>query len=513
MKQEEEDRALLNSLGVTSANPEQIEHDILEEARNHAEQVEGTADDEHLERRKSNEPSCTGRTDVLNKLRAINVEINAVASTVEDVKNFSRAEEHVDSGDDENGPGDLDGERSILQASSNDLILQQALAAARLESLKRTKAQLEKQFENLGNEGFPEDSKNAKVLQSIVKEEPNRKRKQKEIPTKNKKLKKRLKTVAFNDDGDFDAVLNAASAGLVETERDELVRKGILTPFHNLKGYERRIEEPGPSHSIEEGDKGNDLSSTSIARAVKSMSEAAQARPTTKLLDPDSLPRLDAPTRPFQRLKTPFKIPQSEGGKSKDSNRKKRRPLPGKKWRKVASREENSLEEIEDAKGSSAEEDIEEGVVDAEGDEVSFVTLEGGLKIPSSIFSQLFDYQKVGVQWLWELHCQRAGGIIGDEMGLGKTIQVLSFLGALHFSKMYKPSIVICPVTLLRQWRREAKKWYPSFHVEILHDSALDASHRKKQAKSDESDYETTSESDDGGEEVRCQEETRSGIH
>jgi SNF2 family DNA or RNA helicase len=29
------------------------------------------------------------------------------------------------------------------------------------------------------------------------------------------------------------------------------------------------------------------------------------------------------------------------------------------------------------------------------------------------------------VKWLWELHNQRAGGIIGDEMGLGKTIQVI----------------------------------------------------------------------------------------
>jgi DNA excision repair protein ERCC-6 len=28
-----------------------------------------------------------------------------------------------------------------------------------------------------------------------------------------------------------------------------------------------------------------------------------------------------------------------------------------------------------------------------------------------------------GLKWMWELHTQRAGGIIGDEMGLGKTIQ------------------------------------------------------------------------------------------
>lgn len=134
-------------------------------------------------------------------------------------------------------------------------------------------------------------------------------------------------------------------------------------------------------------------------------------------------------------------------------------------------------------------------------DEPSYVTLEGGLKIPETIFNNLFDYQKVGVQWMWELHCQRAGGIIGDEMGLGKTIQVLAFLGSLHFSHMYRPSIVVCPVTLLRQWKREAQKWYPSFHVEILHDSAVDSVRKKKKSKSDESDYE--SEGSSGSDEER----------
>ena len=48
----------------------------------------------------------------------------------------------------------------------------------------------------------------------------------------------------------------------------------------------------------------------------------------------------------------------------------------------------------------------------------------------------LFRYQKVGVKWLWELHCQQAGGIIGDEMGLGKTIQAIGFLAGLRQSKL-----------------------------------------------------------------------------
>ena len=45
-------------------------------------------------------------------------------------------------------------------------------------------------------------------------------------------------------------------------------------------------------------------------------------------------------------------------------------------------------------------------------------------QVPSSIWDALYNYQKVCVQWLWELHQQKVGGILGDEMGLGKTVQV-----------------------------------------------------------------------------------------
>ena len=45
-------------------------------------------------------------------------------------------------------------------------------------------------------------------------------------------------------------------------------------------------------------------------------------------------------------------------------------------------------------------------------------------------------YQKTGVRWMWELHQQQAGGIVGDEMGLGKTIQMIAFLAALSTSNL-----------------------------------------------------------------------------
>lgn len=48
-------------------------------------------------------------------------------------------------------------------------------------------------------------------------------------------------------------------------------------------------------------------------------------------------------------------------------------------------------------------------------------TMEGGITIPGDIYGVLFDYQKVGVQWLSELYSQGMGGILADEMGLGKT--------------------------------------------------------------------------------------------
>lgn len=52
---------------------------------------------------------------------------------------------------------------------------------------------------------------------------------------------------------------------------------------------------------------------------------------------------------------------------------------------------------------------------------------EKGFRVPGDIFKSLYGYQKTGVRWLWELHHQGVGGIVGDEMGLGKTIQVRLF--------------------------------------------------------------------------------------
>ncbi|KZV22901.1 DNA repair protein rhp26-like [Dorcoceras hygrometricum] len=413
----------------------------------------------------------------LKTLRAVELEIGAVTSAVEQFKNSRRNEDTLFDRDHRKRQRTSESDE-VYQDSPNSLTLQHALAANRLESLMKARAQLENDVSVSSK-----DNLHCKLIRDVVKDDSTSKQLLREVVKTSKDKNKRFKSVSFIEDDDFETVLTTATSGFVETERDESIRKGLLTPFHKLKGFERCIQEPGSSNrqtTNENMEENSDFASSSIARAVRSMSEAAQARPTSMLLDPEMLPRLDAPSHPFQRLRKPLKVPRSlENGTKKDRDtKKKRRPQPGKKWRKMISHDDENLQgDREDTKNISNEEpkfDNEE--LNNEG--ASFVTLEGGLKIPETIFGELFEYQKIGVQWLWELHCQRVGGIIGDEMGLGKTVQVLSFLGSLHFSGLYKPSVVICPVTLLQQWKREARRWVTSLLDIEWGYAVLDEGHR-----------------------------------
>jgi SNF2 family DNA or RNA helicase len=62
------------------------------------------------------------------------------------------------------------------------------------------------------------------------------------------------------------------------------------------------------------------------------------------------------------------------------------------------------------------------------------------------------------------------GGILADDMGLGKTLQTLSWLTWLHdqHKKDRKPTLVLCPASVLHNWRREAEKFTPHFKVLVL---------------------------------------------
>ena len=59
------------------------------------------------------------------------------------------------------------------------------------------------------------------------------------------------------------------------------------------------------------------------------------------------------------------------------------------------------------------------------------ITLNGpksSYKLPGKIAKMLYPHQSDGLRWLWALHCQGKGGILGDDMGLGKTMQVKKWI-------------------------------------------------------------------------------------
>uniref|UniRef100_A0A8C6XWY3 DNA excision repair protein ERCC-6 n=1 Tax=Naja naja TaxID=35670 RepID=A0A8C6XWY3_NAJNA len=125
-----------------------------------------------------------------------------------------------------------------------------------------------------------------------------------------------------------------------------------------------------------------------------------------------------------------------------------------------------------------------------ESDESDAEFLEG-FKVPGSLFKKLYKYQQTGVRWLWELHCQQVGGILGDEMGLGKTIQIIVFLAGLSYSKIrtrgtnYRhrglgPTVIVCPTTVMHQWVKEFHTWWPPFRVAVLHETGSYADKKVK---------------------------------
>ncbi len=90
-------------------------------------------------------------------------------------------------------------------------------------------------------------------------------------------------------------------------------------------------------------------------------------------------------------------------------------------------------------------------------------------------------YQKLGAAWLWHLYRQELGGILADEMGLGKTLQALALLSALKVERVAPnalrrlkdnspaPSLVVCPASLVENWRREAARFAPELRTIIHH--------------------------------------------
>lgn len=87
------------------------------------------------------------------------------------------------------------------------------------------------------------------------------------------------------------------------------------------------------------------------------------------------------------------------------------------------------------------------------------------------IAKHLRDHQRDGVQFLYEcvmgMRCSEGdGAILADEMGLGKTLQTIALLWTLlkqnpiyEDPPLVKKALIVCPVTVINNWRKEFRKW------------------------------------------------------
>lgn len=86
-------------------------------------------------------------------------------------------------------------------------------------------------------------------------------------------------------------------------------------------------------------------------------------------------------------------------------------------------------------------------------------------KLPERLRPIMRGYQVVGFKWLKSLSKYTLGGILADDMGLGKTLQVISLLAS---ETTKKPSIIVCPTSLVYNWQSEIEKFYPSLSTLIV---------------------------------------------
>lgn len=89
---------------------------------------------------------------------------------------------------------------------------------------------------------------------------------------------------------------------------------------------------------------------------------------------------------------------------------------------------------------------------------------------PMNLKGTLREYQVSGFKWLKVLSELGFGGILADEMGLGKTIQTIAFI----LSEESKKFIIICPTSLIYNWKDEFEKFAPCLNVAIVHGEKSD---------------------------------------
>ncbi|MGY0503548.1 DEAD/DEAH box helicase [Nocardia sp. FBN12] len=93
--------------------------------------------------------------------------------------------------------------------------------------------------------------------------------------------------------------------------------------------------------------------------------------------------------------------------------------------------------------------------------------------IPVGLKAQLRPYQERGLSWLATMSRLNCGAILADDMGLGKTVQVLALLAhereAAEAGAGVGPTLLVCPMSVVGNWQREAQRFTPDLRVLVHH--------------------------------------------
>ncbi|MFZ4719882.1 MAG: DEAD/DEAH box helicase [Ilumatobacteraceae bacterium] len=102
--------------------------------------------------------------------------------------------------------------------------------------------------------------------------------------------------------------------------------------------------------------------------------------------------------------------------------------------------------------------------------------------VPPGFTATLRPYQRRGLGWLQFLHQLGLGGCLADDMGLGKTPTTLA-----HLAGIPGPHLVVCPLSVVRNWESETARFAPFLRVMVHHGTgrAADAAFLRRVAEHD----------------------------
>jgi SNF2 family DNA or RNA helicase len=91
------------------------------------------------------------------------------------------------------------------------------------------------------------------------------------------------------------------------------------------------------------------------------------------------------------------------------------------------------------------------------------------LTAPEEFQGTLRPYQQRGYSWLAFLQRWGLGACLADDMGLGKTVQTLALLERNWESGPRRPVLLVCPMSVVGNWQKEAQRFTPNLPVLVHH--------------------------------------------